>query len=51
MGQIWRPKRDASVLVAEMDNGVVSVLSHGIAGTEFGPMFDEELPCRRILVF
>ena len=36
---------------SEMNDGVVEVLGHGCACTEFGSVFDDQLASRGILVF
>lgn len=51
MGEVGCPEGDAPVLVAEMDDGVVQVLGHGVACAEFGAVFDDELAGGGVLVF
>jgi hypothetical protein len=49
--KVRRPERHATVLVAEVDDGVVQVLCHGATGAELCAVLDEELTCRGVLVF
>lgn len=51
MREVWSPQRHGTVLVAEMDDGVVLILSHGTASADFRPMFCHECACGRVLVF
>ena len=51
MWEVGCPEGDGTVLVSEMDNGVVEVLGHGCACTEFGSVFDDQLASGSILVF
>ena len=51
MWEIGCPEGNGTVLVSEMDNGVVEVLGHGCTCTEFGSVFDNQLASRGILVF
>lgn len=49
--QVRRPERDRPVLVAQVDNGVVGVLAHGVARAELGAVLCDDLPCGGVLVF
>lgn len=51
MREVRSPQRHDAVLVTEMDDGVVSILSHGTASAGFRPVFCYERTRRRVLVF
>jgi hypothetical protein len=49
--RVWRPKGHGSVLVTNVKNGVVWVLSEGNGLTKLCRHFGHKLTCRYILVF
>lgn len=51
MREVWGPEGDGAVLVSEVNDSVVGVLTHGVACAEFGTMLYDELARRGILVF
>jgi hypothetical protein len=50
-GHVGRPERGRPVLMAQIDDGVVHVLGHGLDGAELSAVFDDELAGGGVLVF
>ena len=51
MKEVRSPQRHDTVLMAEMDDGAMSILSHGSASTSLRPVFCQECTGGRVLVF
>lgn len=50
MREVRCPEGHGAVLVPEMNNGIVGILTHGMARAEFGAMLDYELTRGCVLV-
>ena len=51
MRKVWGPEGDGTVLVSEVDDGVLGVLAHGMTCTKLCTMLYDKLSCGGILIF
>lgn len=50
MRQVGSPEGYRAILVAEVDDGIMRVLAHGVTCTQLCPMLDNYLASGRVLV-
>ena len=51
MREIGCPECDGTVLVSKVNNGIVRILTHGVACSELGSVLHNKLTSRSVLVF